>query len=92
MKIDNLKTYFMYIKIHENFEHDKSFNIEKFIDLFKCENKQLNQIIRSFRQIFRKFLFDVLFSKQQNKYTINIKNVKSRNINVYFMFYLQFEK
>ena len=92
LKIDNSKVYFMYIKIHENFEHDKNFSIEKFINLFKCENKQLNQIIRSFRQIFRKLLFNVLFLKRQNKHTINIKNAKSININVYFMFYSQFEK
>ena len=45
LKIDNSKIYFMYIKIHENFEHDKNFNIEKFIDLFKCINKQLIRII-----------------------------------------------
>ena len=92
LKIDNSKVYFMCIKIHENFEHDKNFNVEKFIDLFKCENKQLNQIVRFFRQIFRKFLFDVLFSKRQNEHTINIKNAKSININVYSMFHLQFEK
>ena len=48
LKIDKSKVYFMYIKIHRNFEHDKNSNIEKFIDLFKCENKQLNQIIRFF--------------------------------------------
>ena len=82
----------MYIKIHENFKHGKKFNIEKSIDLFKRENKQLNQIIRFFRQIFRKSLFDVIFLKRQNKHTINIKNAKSININVYFKFYLQFEK
>ena len=82
----------MYIKIHENFEHDKSFNIKKFIDLFKCENEQLNQIIRLFRQVFRKFLFNVLLSKRQNEHTINIKNAQSLNINVYFMFYWQFKK
>ena len=45
----------MYIKIHENFEQDKDFNTEKFIELFKCENKQRNQIIRFFGHIFRKF-------------------------------------
>ena len=82
----------MYIKVHENFEHDKNFNIKKFIGLFKCNNKQLNQIICFFRQIFRNFLFNLLFSKRQNKHTINIKNAKSININVYSMFYLQFEK
>ena len=74
----------MYNKVHENFEHDKNFNTEKSFDLFKCENKQLNQIIRFFRQIFRKFLSDVLFLKRQNEHTINII--------VYFMFYSQFEK
>ena len=82
----------MYIKIHESFEHDKNSNMEESIDLFKCKNKQLNQIIRSFWQVFRKFLSDVLFSKRQNKHTIKIKNAKSININVYFMFHLQFEK
>ena len=30
----------------------KDFNIEKFIDLFKYENKQLNQIIRFFDKYF----------------------------------------
>ena len=92
LKIDNSKFFFMYIKIHENFENDKNSNIKKFIDLFKYENKQLNQIICFFRQVFRKFLFDVLFSKRQNRHTINIKNAKLININVYFMFNLQFEK
>ena len=77
----------MYIKIHENFEHDKNFNTEKFIHLFKYENKQLNQIIRFFRRIFRKFLFNVLFSKRQNEHTINVKNVKSININVYYVLF-----
>ena len=42
LKIDNSKIYFMYFKIHENFEHDKNFSIKKFIDLFTCENQQLN--------------------------------------------------
>ena len=82
----------MNIKTHENFKHDKNFSIETFIDLFKCENKYLNQRICSFRQIFRNFLFNVLFSKRQNQYTINIKDAKSININVYFMFNAQFEK
>ena len=92
MKIDNSKAYFMDIKVHKNFEYDKNSNIKKSIDLFKCENKQLNQIIRFFWQIFRKFSFNVLFSKRQNEDTINIKNAKSININVYFMFHSQFEK
>ena len=52
----------------------------------------MNQIIRFFRKIFGKFLFDFCFSKQQNKHTIKIKNAKLININVYSMFYLQFEK
>ena len=42
LKIDNSKICFMYIKIHEIFKHDKNFNMEKFIDLIKCKNKQLN--------------------------------------------------
>ena len=81
----------MYIKTDENFKHDKDFNDKNFIELFKCENKQLNQIIRFFRQIFQKVLFNCLFSKRQNKHIINIKNTKSRNINNYPMFYSQFE-
>ena len=39
LKIDNLKTYIMYIKVYENFVFDKDFNIEKSIDLFKCKIK-----------------------------------------------------
>ena len=39
LKIEKSKIYFMYIKVHENFEHDKNSNTEKSIDLFKCENK-----------------------------------------------------
>ena len=82
----------MYIKIQETFEQDKNFNTEKFIDLFKCENKQLNQIIRSFRQMIRNFLFNVLFSKRQIEHTITITNADSININVYSMFHSQFEE
>ena len=92
LRIENLKTYFIYIKFHENFEHDRTFNTERFFGLFKCKNKQLNQIIRFFRQIFRKFLFNKSFSKRQNDHTINIKNVKSIKLNVYFLFHSKFEK
>ena len=55
LKIDNSKVYFMYIKIHENFKHDRNFNIEKFIDLFKCKNKQLRQVF--FESFYLMFCF-----------------------------------
>ena len=65
MKIDISKVYFMCIKIPENFKHNKNFNIEKFIDLFKCENKQLNQIIRFFDKYFESFYLIFYFQKDR---------------------------
>ena len=64
MKIDDSKIYFIYIKIHENFEHDKDSNIEKSTESFKYENKILNQLICFFWQVFRKFLFNFLSLKR----------------------------
>ncbi len=55
-------------------------------------NEQLWVIIKEFQFIFRLTLSDKLSSKQMFKHSINISDIKSVNINAYFLSQLQLNK
>ena len=95
MKEKEPETYLMYIKTHEEDEEPITLSTaedDTSSSLPKSDDRQLNQIIRSFRQVFRETLPDALPPERKNEHVIDTGEAKPININAYPMSHMQLKE